>query len=443
MKTVAILATFRDDDIAYSLCNVVNDQLKMLVNAGYKPKVLITEGFKPSRMFADPNVELRFLPDQIRQNTVVVDKTFHEDVDKLREVMTKHLADVDVVITHDIIYQPDALKHNVALRVVGATNSKLRFLHWIHSATSPYNIINLIPYFSEEYHKILQQHFPYSFYVFFNNWSIPRIAHEYSVGQELVRVVHHPTDYQDFANYHPLTRRIIEEKKLLEADYIDVYPARLDTGKQLEYPIKLMAALKRLGYAVRFISVDFHSSSNDPKDPKWQYRQELKDLALDQGLNEQEVTFTSEFDPALKVRVPTQIVSDLFDLSNIFFMSSSSESYSLVTQEAAMKGNLLILNRNFPPFREIFGPSALYFPCNSNVDPTNFTDGDTRVKFDNEAEAYEELAKLVVVHTMNKQEVTRRRLLRERNLDYVFKRELEPIILEACDREWVYSFKKV
>jgi hypothetical protein len=434
-KDIAILTNFRSDDSSFSLCNVVNEQLAMFHRFGYEPTVLATEGFKPSRNFKEDAI--RHLPDQTRANQATVDDTFKEDTDKLVEAFEKTLSDINVVITHDTVYSPDAIKHNVALRAYAEKRKDIFFLHWIHSATSPYNLIKLRPRFPEVYKEIIQKTFPRSFYVFFNDWSVPRIANEYSVGEELVKVVHHSTDYLDFAKYDDVTKDFIADKKLLEKDFICVYPARLDTGKQLEYPIKLMGAIKKLGFSVSFIAVDFHSSSDDPRDPKFVYRNKLKDIAIDWGLNEREISFTSEYKQEWKVSTPRTVVSDLLDISNIFFMSSASESYSLVTQEASMKGNLLILNRNFPPFRDIFGSNAIFFPCNSNIDPTNYCDGDTKVAYHPSEEAvYDELAKQVVARVRTDQEITRRKLLRERTPECVFRREMEPLFFKVAEHKW-------
>jgi len=430
---IAICTGFRDDDEAYSICNVANDQIKMFVDNGYKLKVLVTKGFVPTRNFAHPNVTICEMPDQTRQNTITVDAAFNEDVEALYISMEEHLKDVDIVLTHDLVYQPGDLKHNIALRRY-AENHKIRFLHWIHSATSPYKLVDLMGIFPEKYKEVVGKRFPNSYYIFFNYWSKPRIESAYNVGEEEVKIIHHPTDYMKFAKFHPISVKIVNARKLLEKDHIIVYPARLDTGKQLEYPIKLIASLKRLGRSVQFIACDFHSSSDDPKDPKLIYRNELKKIAGEWGLTPEDYLFTSEFMPELKVRVPSEVVSDLFDISNIFFMSSGSESYSLVTQEAAMKGNLLILNRNFPPFTEIFGEDNLLFPCQSGVQIMDRIEGETSTKFSDEKEAYLTLAKQVEANLATKQYKTRRKLLKERTPEYIFKNELEPLLFQIMEK---------
>ncbi len=440
--SIAILTTFRDDDNAYSLCNVVNDQLKMLVSHGYEPTVLVTEGFKPSRAYGHEKVKLVHMPDQDRKNTVsaAVDDTFDKDVDNLLKSYREQLKDVNVIITHDIVYQTDAVKHNIALRLYQEERPDLRFLHWIHSATSPLHLAKLRPYFKEEFKKVARNMFPYSYYIFFNDWSVPRIAKEYNVGTELVKVVHHPTDYMEYAKFDEDTIEFVKKHDLLELDYLIIYPARLDTGKQLEYPIKLIGALRKLKYKAKFVAVDFHSTSDDPKDPKYIYRKKLKEIARDWG---SEVIFTSEHKPEWKARVPQSVISDLMRLSNVFFMSSSSESYSLVTQEAAMDGNLLIVNKNFPPFIDIFGQGVIEFPCTSNVNVSDRVDGETKTEFGNERAAYDELAKLVIVNTqLHKQELTRRKLLQTRNPDYVFEHEMEPLFGDVLQRKWHYNFEK-
>lgn len=435
---VAILTTFRADDPAYSLCNVANDQLKMLVGAGYKPVVLVTENFQAGRMFKNENVELRYLPDQERSNSIDSDQlkkdSFLSDIKALEQSLATQLRDVDIVITHDVIYQPDALKHRIALaHVHDQVLPQLRFMHWIHSATSPRRISALRGEFPQEYQNVVKDVFPNSFYIFMNEWSRPRISRDFDVNEDFIRIIPHPTDYFNFAKYDPETIQLIHDKKLHKVDFVDVYPIRLDRGKQVEVIIKTMASLKRLDQTVRAVIVDFHSNSKDSNDPKYQYRQDLKDTAIDWGLNQDELTFTSEYNQAWDLEVPSSVIADLFDISNIFIMPSVSESFSLVTQEAGMKGNLLVLNRNFPPFREVFGQAAIHWPFNSAVSLTDFSEGTSTVNYGsrkNEENDFLNLAKNIASASLNRQNTTRRALLRTRTLESVFRDLFEPTMLD-------------
>ncbi len=129
---------------------------------------------------------------------------------------------------------------------------------------------------------------------------------------------------------------------------------------------------------VRMIVIDFHSTGGD----KVTYRDELKEIGIDWGLNPVELTFTSDFDPEWSAQVSHDVVRELMMFQNVMIMPSVSESYSLVTQEAAALGCVTVLNQDFPPFRDIFGPHAIYRKYSSNLDVmNNGLDGWTDTKY--------------------------------------------------------------
>ncbi len=437
-KKVLIFTQFNAADEAYSLNRVVQDQIQMFVSNGYKVAVTVAEGFTPVGWYAHKNVELRGLPSVPCHNEVKKDPTFDEDVDSLYVAIKEIVTDVDFIITHDVVYQPAALKHNVACRKVAKEFPKIKWVHWIHSATSPYTLGRLRGMFSDEYANIISQPFPNSYYVFFNHYSIPRIAENFKIPQDIVKVVHHPSDvYKLLRIKDPLVIRLAEKKKLLEADAVAIYPVRLDRGKQVEVVIKTMAMMKEMGFNVRVIVVDFHSTGGD----KVTYRDELKGLALDWGLNAMEITFTSEFDPEWNVQIPHSSTAEMFALSNVFIQPSRSESYSLTTQEfIIISRGVLVLNQDFPPFRDIFGPDAIFRKYSSNIDVMNGMDGNTDTKYgpgdaSNEERAFyektyhKETAGMIANQLRHNQGYARWiKIKKERNLQYVFKHELEPLI---------------
>src|SRR3990167_9473824 len=419
---VAIATTFNSYDNAYSLINVVADQIRMLRFAGYSPVVLVQEGFVPEDVFKD--VELRFLPAVHVYNEVKIDETFEADQESLYQAMKKHLEDVRVIITHDWIYQPDALKHQVAARRIAKEDPTKRWLHWIHSATTPF-ILSTQRGGGNKFMDMIKEDWPHSFICFPNSYSVPRVATHYGLPPERVKVVHHPTDIPSYFGFDETETRLWREKKLWLAYAIAVAPARLDRGKQIEWVIKIMAGLKMDGQQVRVIVVDFHSTGGD----KVNYREELKQVAIDWGLNPMEVTFTSEFDQVWQTRVPRKTVSNLFAISNVVILPSRSETYSLVAQEAGLRGNLLVLNNDFPPFRDIYGPTALYHPFSSNIDKMTGMDGETTTKYTSERDFSLEVGRMIKYHIENDFALKMRTKLRkERSVEGVAQNEFIPII---------------
>ena len=440
-KKVAIFTTFDSISEAYSLNRIVDDQLKMLLSHGYEPTVIVAETFKPEGIYADKRIKIARIPIVSVHNEVKKDETFESDVESLVVALQSILQDCDVVITHDIVYQPAALKHNFAARKVADGLPSCKWLHWIHSATSPYTLANLRPYFQEEYLKLFDRPFPNSFYIFFNYYSVPRISQNFKVPQEMVRVVHHPSDLVDVFGLSEAVAKLVKDKNIDSVDAISVYPVRLDRGKNVEMVIKTMAMLKDFNLSVKIIIVDFHSTGGD----KVTYRDELKNVGIDYGLSSDELIFTSEVYPEWKVEIPHTDVLGLMRLSNVFIQPSKSESYSLITQEAGLNKCVVVLNQDFPPFRDIFGPNAIYRKYSSNIDVMNGMDGNTNTEYGPsnaspeergtlEKNYHKETAGMIVAQLRNNYNLAMSIFLRKyRNLDYVFEREFEPLFFEEMN----------
>jgi len=428
MKKVAIQTTFTSHDTTYSLCIVVAEQIRMLVANGYKPVVIVKEGFRIEDVYALPGVEVRYIPVVPCSNYIneSIDATFKEDVEKLKKAVIENLKDVEVVFTHDLIYQPESLKLNFACRKAVEEDEhmkKVRWLHWIHSATSPYTLGKELSQ-GDAYFEAVSKKFPNSFVVFPNAYSIPRVARNFGYEEDEVKVVHHSTNLPGYCGWDGLVTQLVMEKNMLSADAIAVYPIRLDRGKQVEVVIKTMAQLKKLDYIVRVIIVDFHSTGGD----KVTYREDLKKLAVDWGLNDYDITFTSEYHESWRVNVPRKVVHDLFELSNVFIMPSQSETYSLITQEAGLCGNILMLNHDFAPFRDIYGKDAIYKQFSSNMGFDGL-DGDIKTTYSDEKGYFHDCAMRLKYEIENNMVLAMQRKLRkERNPMAVFKTQLEPLL---------------
>lgn len=434
-KQVSIITTFRSADEAYSLNRIVINQIKMFVRAGYqKIKVVVAKGFKDSvknqkfSWYNDPAVELIEISDVPVDNIVKIDDTFDADVQTLYNEFSEILKTCDVAITHDIVYQPAAIKHNIALRKICAENKEIRtrFLHWIHSATNP-NLLAQLRNANEAYVKILKVPFPRSFYIAFNEFSIPRVASWFGCEEDQVKYVPHPHDFLEYTQ--PLTNQIVRDRNLLQKDVVCMYPCRLDRGKQPHIVLEIMAQVKNTGKTVGLVIADFHSTAGDKVD----YREEMKTWAERHGLDKDDYIFLSEFgrkkDEGFNYEFPHQVINELFEFTNVFILPSVSETYSLVAQEAAAKRNFLILNQDFPPFRSIYGDSPYYRQFSSNMNANSGYDGDTNTNYGDRDAYFRAIAHYINYALDNTRVLKTYDLIRKtRNLDYVFKHYIEPIL---------------
>ncbi len=390
----------------------------MLLENGYQPVAVVDESFKPERVWQD--VELRRIPPpKERKNHIEFYPQLDDDIVKTKRALNEALVDADVIITHDLIYQCAMLPLNYAARWWQQDNPTPVWLNWVHSATPS-------PVWTTQDPKLdkLQRHMPNSKICYPNAWDVPRVQRAYRCGPGDVAVVPHPTNIVEYLGFQDITKRLVRERDLLSADVILVYPVRLDRGKQVEYVMRTAKGLKDFGKSVRVVCVDFHSTGDD----KVVYREDLKTLGIDLGFNEVELTFTSEFDKSLHLRAPREVVRDLMLLCNVFVMPSVSETYSLIAQEAGLCGAFLVLNRDFPPMRSIYGEQAAYYQFGSAVNALTGEEGATTTTYENIDDFFRAVAGRIAYELeYNPVLAQRTRIRKERNPQHVFKKYIEPL----------------
>ncbi len=388
MKTpIGILTTFNGYDPSYSLINVAETQIKMLLLGEYVPHVFVMEGFKPQEAFALPGVIMHYAPNVTTSNEGNLPQNWQEEVDKLSKFYGEAIDEskIKTFVTHDIISQPASLVHNLAARKASETRPDVFWLHQIHSVFSSNMASNIL-----EAASLGRERWPNSKLMFPNAFDRPRVARNFHVEETDVLHCPHPTDLANFFNFHPVIDRLITEKRVWEKEVVMIYPARLDRGKQVEKVVEVAGAVKRMGSSVCFICCDFASTGGD----KVVYRDQMKARAIELGLDETDVIFLSDFDDAFKYCAPRNVMAQLFSVANVFVGPSRSETYSLVTQEAGLCGNFLVLNGDFFPTRSIFGEDPKYFRFSANIGMDGL-DGNTEVTYSNPQGYYDDIGRYI------------------------------------------------
>lgn len=401
----------------------------MLKRAGYQPILIACEGWEPPEdtIFATTETRLTYPfaihdPNASAEN---IDETVELAYAQLKDI----LPDGAVVITHDLIFLPDYTILNLAARKLAEENATITWIHEVHSATNPQIVSQERNMYGSKYAEALSSAFPHSIIAYPNAYDIPRVARNFNFEEDQIAEVPHSTDPTE--GMHQLVQRIYDDKKLGDAEVLMVLPIRLDRGKYAEANIRFIAACKQLGVSSHLVVCDFQSTGGD----KVTYREELKKLAASLDAADS-VTFMSEFDDIAQMEIPHEIVLDLFGLSNVFLLASKSETYSLIAQEAMLKGNLCILNQDFAPFRQIYGKAALYKQfAGANIDFAGYN-GEINTDHEHIDNHYSDMAKMVKYYLENDKVLyakTRARV--ERNPDAVFRNYLEPLILKGYNEQ--------
>lgn len=419
---VYILTNFNQFLRSYSPIIVVGDQLKMLKRAGYNPVLITGANWDPPEdsIFGQVRTE-RITNAHVYGYPKEFNETDKEEIEALYHDLNELLPDDAVVITHDLIFLPDYVKHNVACRRIADERPSIHWIHWIHSATSPNTLIQERAMYGDKYKELLNSKFPNSIVAYPNAYDIPRVAVNYSYEEDEIFEVPHPMDVTE--GMHPIVKRLYDEEQLWKPEVVMIYPLRLDRGKNADMNVRLMKGLKDIDVDSKLIFCDFQSTGDD----KVKYREDLQEMARWMGVADR-VVFLSEFDPSAHLEVPHQVVLDLFTLSNVFLMPSKSETYSLITQEAMSRGNFCILNHDFAPFRQVYGKNAIYRQFSSNI-AFNGYDGEITTTHSNEEAYFKDMASNVKYWISHDKTLSAKTWVRmERNLDTVFKKYLQPLI---------------
>jgi hypothetical protein len=417
---IGILTTFGDLNSSFSLCGVVRQQLIALVKHGYSPVLFVLDFFKDDDLVPE-GVEIRkILPQLILEPYGKGDlKNLDADVAKAQKAMEDNMQDIDVMLTHDIIFINSYLPYNIAMR--NAIKTKLqnvRWLHWMHSGPSFANLDGSVwdnLYTLPDNSKI----------VYMNYTDAIRAAEMYHTLPKNVRTIFNPMDIRELHNFSPITKEIIDKNDLMSPEFLCVYAlstTRMDGGgKQLSKVIKIMGSLKQKGFSVALVVPNAHANAEHEK----QEIERMYGIAYQYGLERRELVFTSLHDPKYEQGVPHEVVRDLYLLSNIFIFPSVSENCPLVLLEAMASKNILVLNEDFPAFKDFGRDAAIYFRFSSLVAPEpQFPNGEDTY--------YKDIATLIVdQYEQHKAIKAQTRVRREFNVDWIFEHQLEPAIQNA------------
>jgi glycosyltransferase involved in cell wall biosynthesis len=424
MKKVAVVTTFVELFEAFSLCGAVESQLKAVLKHDYDVTFVACEGFRGRGIFADPRLCHARLPNfQLESDSFAVEcpAEFQARVAAIRDALRPVLARVDVAITHDVLYLKQHLAYNHACRELAREFPHVLWLHWIHSAPEPHTAFP-----DNDPRGARFKRFPGGLLVYPNDYDAPRLARQYGVGEDEVRVVPHGMDYERAFDFHPLTTALVERYDLYSPDILAIYPIRMDRGKQPEKLVRLFSEMKKAGKSVRLLVLNFHSTGKHFID----YRDELLAEARTLGLDEEQLVFTNRIESLpgtgadelrkYHIEFPHKVVIDLFHLTNLYIHPSATETYSFVCQEAAACGNLLFLNDDFPPMRDIYGPSAHYLKFSSTLFTTTHSPS--------ELSYYAEIARMIFHRLKAEKTIYQKTRIRQtRNLDAIFRNHLEPL----------------
>ena len=215
---LSILTDFSYFDEAYSLCRVVMNQSKMLKIAKIQHQIIAKSGFSDTAkgFLKCPIVEISGVSSS---NRVHVTDQSGVEIDILTADLFDVLSSSDVIVTHDLIYQPALWQYHVAARRFAKKNPKIKWLHWVHSATDM-NTVYQMGDFSRE----VKAKWHNARLVAFHDTEKTFKANMYGYDPDKVVTIPNPVNILEHLSSEASSA--ICKGKMVEADITAVFPSR-------------------------------------------------------------------------------------------------------------------------------------------------------------------------------------------------------------------------
>jgi glycosyltransferase involved in cell wall biosynthesis len=182
-----------------------------------------------------------------------------------------------------------------------------------------------------------------------------------------IEVIYNGVNPQEILALSSTGWELITRMGLLESDLTLLMPVRVTKAKNIEYALRVLAALKE-DYANPKLVL---TGPPDPHDAdNMEYFQSLIELRRALGLeHEMRFVYESGPDPGQPYLIDSQVVGDLFRVSDVMFMPSHREGFGMPVLEAGLVG-LQVVSTDVPASQEIAGGDVLVIDASQPAQET-------------------------------------------------------------------------
>jgi glycosyltransferase involved in cell wall biosynthesis len=277
--------------------------------------------------------------------------------DRLVSRLSDALADAGALVAHNVL----TLHKNLALTAALYEHTRpdgprasgpVRVLAWHHDLAWD------DPRYQDDMHPgypwdLLRVPWPGVQHVTVSAAQQARLAALYGISPERIAVVPPGVDPAQFFRWTNVTRRIVDELQLMQADVLLLLPTRLTRRKNVEMALHILAALRaHTGLDARLI-VTGPPGPHNPANAA--YLQSLLDLRRELGLQDAaHLLYERGITP------DDGTMADLYQLADALLFPSAQEGFGIPILEAGL-ARLPVFCADIPPLRETGLGSAHYF----------------------------------------------------------------------------------
>lgn len=287
---------------------------------------------------------------------------------RLRQMLEEALEGAETIIVHNVFTKHFNLPFTAALAEILEHHSSLRCLAWCHDFT--WTSDHSRPKVHEGYPwDLLRTRLARVTYVTISERRQVELAGLLGCEKEDVSVVYNGVDASILFGLSGVGLALVERLGLLDCGLSLLMPVRVTEAKNVEYAIRLSAALKQRGADPRVVI----TGPPDPHDPaSMRYFDSLRALRSQLGV-EEEIRFVYESGevPGQPLLIGMEEVAQLYRACDLLFMPSHREGFGMPILEAGLLG-IPVVCTAVPAAEELGGESAFIF--DPNLDPGTLAD---------------------------------------------------------------------
>ncbi|NEN87931.1 MAG: glycosyltransferase family 4 protein [Okeania sp. SIO3H1] len=368
VKRIVHLTALRAFSPAYSVSNVVLEHARAAIAKGVYVCVVVNELFDVDSIPEDLKWDNRFMLKAVMPvRAFKEDEVLEDSVDSVTHAIRGALMSMGrgIAFTHDLLFSSYHLTHAKSLHNL-ASFPAFTIYHVCHSGPGGAAYADSIKYRRRlpEGHKL----------VCLNYHEVHAFSEYYATDAESIVVLPNHKDAGSFFDLDEEATALAKKADISLADYAQVFPVSMPRhkAKGLHHVVATLHALKDHGLSVRLLVIDSHVNSPEGDKSLAEAKQQVYDLNM-----REDVFFASDIigKGAMEKGLSQKQVASLMFYANLFIFPSYAEASPLSVLEAALAGNMLVLNNDLPQLSDIVPhKSAIWFPFGSKYKKANGID---------------------------------------------------------------------
>jgi glycosyltransferase involved in cell wall biosynthesis len=305
-------------------------------------------------------------PQVLRVNSMLeqgeVPPDFDDVLNRQTEVLAPILSQFDNVIVHNVLTMQFNLPLTASLHSLVDSGTIGHCIAWCHDFT----------WTNSRFRSKVQPGYPWDLlrtyrpdmtYVVVSRDRQRILASLLGCPLEQIHVVYNGVDPKVLLGLSAEGQTLVTRLGLLESDLVLLMPVRVTKAKNIEYALRVVAALKARGCRPKLVV----TGPPDPHDEQsMAYFRTLQGLRRQLDIvEEMRFVFESGPGPDEPFTIDAQVVGDLLRVSDAMFMSSHTEGFGMPVLEAGLVG-VPVLCTDIPAAKEIGGEGVILFDADED-----------------------------------------------------------------------------